>query len=111
MTGGGTLSDGGKFGGGGSQGRERDRISRLRMTPRRRTRKRRACAIRPFGGAHSFRYAAEVQRILATCCDIAAGTMCGFLPGGLPLPDSSPFGDRLTNRPASRQRAAWRVSE
>ena len=38
-----------------------------------------------------------------------SGTMCGFLQGGLPLPDSSPFGDRLTNRPASRQRAARNV--
>ena len=52
------------------------------------------------------RGAAEVQRIRVTCCVSAARTMCGFLPGGLPLPDSSPFGDRLTNRPASRQRAA-----
>ena len=57
-----------------------------------------------------------MQRDLAVCCGDAAGPgralqgysgmICGFLPGGLPLPDSSPFRDRLTNRPAFRQRAA-----
>lgn len=57
-----------------------------------------------------------MQRDLAVCCGDAAGQglalrgcsgrICGFLPGGLPLPDSSPAGYRLTNRPAFRQRAA-----
>ena len=37
-----TLSDGGKFGGGGSRPGPRDRIPRTCMTPRRRARKRRA---------------------------------------------------------------------